>query len=314
MSKHVLITGGLGFIGHNLARYYLDEGYYVTIVDNLKSHHDHAALTKYRIEHIDHKKLNFVHLNCNMSYGIIDKLRSSYTRPKTIIHMAEVGDSNLREKDAYYTTSSLSSNAYSVALLAKELSAKLIYVSTSLAYGSSVLSPQKEDAVATPDKLYGLLKLNCEMMFKLINPNSVIVRTDCVYGQGDSRMNSITECIHQMLNNQEVLVKRYNENDAIHISDFIRGIKNADDHGVAGEIYNLGYGETRTDNEIVLIIKMLTNSSSVINYDFDKLMGVNKKGVLDISKAQEHLGFIPKLDIIYGLRDYIDWIRKYDHL
>ena len=313
MSNHVLITGGLGFIGHNLARYYLDEGYYVTIVDNLKSHYDHAALTKYRIEHIDNKKLNFIQLNCNMSFGIVDRLRT-YSKPKTVIHLAEVGDVNIREKDSYYITSSLSANAYSIALLAKELSAKIIYVSSSLAYGSSVLSPKKEDAVPNPDKLYGLLKLNSEMMFKLINPNSVIVRTDYVYGPGNFRKDPIAESIHLMLNNEEILTKRYNENDAIHISDLIRGIKNADDHGIAGETYNLGYGESRSDNEIALIIKMLTNSNSVINYDFDRALNSGKNGVLDISKAREQLGFKPKLDIIYGLKDYIDWIKKYDHL
>jgi nucleoside-diphosphate-sugar epimerase len=110
---------------------------------------------------------------------------------------------------------------------------------------------------------------------------------------------------------EEVFVKRHNENDPIHVSDLIRGIKNVDDHGATGETYNLSYSEARTDNETALIIKMLTNSSSLISYDFDS---VSKKGVLDISKARDKVGFKPKLDVIYGLRDYIDWVKKYDHL
>ena len=313
MSNHVLITGGLGFIGHNLARYYLDEGYYVTIVDSLKNHHDDASLTKYRIEHIDSKKLNFIQVNCNMNYAIVDKLRSNLT-PKTIIHLAEVGGQMVHEQDAYYTTSSMSSNAYSVATLSRELSTKLIYVSSSLTYGDLESGPHKESTTCSPNRLFGLLKFNCEMMMKLINPNSVIIRVDSVYGPGDNKREFIPQCIHSILNNEEVLVKRYNENDPIHISDLVRGIKSADDHGLAGEVYNLSYGESRTDNEIALLIKNITNSKSTISYDFDRMLGLSKKGLLDTSKARDQLGFKPKMDIIDGLRSYLDWIKKYEHL
>ena len=45
-SKHVLITGGMGFIGHHLAKMYLESNFKVTVIDNLISHRDHAALIR----------------------------------------------------------------------------------------------------------------------------------------------------------------------------------------------------------------------------------------------------------------------------
>jgi nucleoside-diphosphate-sugar epimerase len=247
-----------------------------------------------------------------MSYGIIDRLRT-YSKPKTLIHLSDYGNPYIDDKDAYYTTSSMSANAYSIASLSKEISAKLIYLSSSLVYGNDSRL-KKESDICNPDRLFGLLKFNCEMMIKLINPNSMIIRTNTVYGPGNNEHNFITYCIHQMLKNDEIFVKRHNENDPIHVSDLVRGIKNVDDHGVTGETYNLSYGESRSDNETALIIKMLTNSNSPVSYDFDNNISDSKKGVLDISKARDQLGFRPKLDLIYGLRDYIDWVKKYDHL
>jgi len=311
MTKHIMITGGLGFIGHNLANYYLKEGYYVTVVDNLRSHYDHARLTKYRFEHIDNRRTNFIQLSCNQTYGICESLKSFYASPTAIIHLAE----SIKDMDGFNLANSINGNAVSMATLANDLGAKLIYVSSGAVY-SDCPSPYKESYDIKPRTLLGILKRGAEDIVKNIHPNTVVIRTDVVYGPGDTGNNFISDCIKEMLSDKtfDFHVRDYSEIDAIYIDDFVKAVIRVEEYGKAGLTYNIGSGECRTENEIALTIKQLIGSKTMIKYEFGFDANKSNRGVLDCSLASEALGFKIYWPLVSGLTDYIRWMTRYDHL
>jgi nucleoside-diphosphate-sugar epimerase len=65
--------------------------------------------------------------------------------------------------------------------------------------------------------------------------------------------------------------------------------------------------------EAALLVKELTNSKSKIIYG-DAESDQPHRGSLDISKAQKHFNYQPRVDIIDGIRSYINWMKTYKNV
>jgi nucleoside-diphosphate-sugar epimerase len=313
MSKHVLITGGMGFIGHVLTRQYLDEGFKVTIVDNLNKHHQHPALTKYRMEYVDHKKLSFIQSNCSLTFSIRDKLDG--LKPRSIIHLASHPNQRAVMEEKFIATSQMNSNTFTVAEFAEEIGARMVYVSSSMAYGNFTRMPMPENEPLKPINLYGMLKAHGEDLAKLACDNTVIVRPSAVYGPGDNINRVLGTWINALLNNKDIAVLNpASLLDFTHVNDLARGIRQAEEHGVAGEVYNLTRGEARSLAEAAYLVHKTIGSLGLVHISEQKPSDEPQRGALDISKAQEHLGYRPKIDFTNGVKQYVDWMRNYSHV
>jgi nucleoside-diphosphate-sugar epimerase len=312
MNKHVIITGGMGFIGHNLAKYYLDNGFKVTVIDNLDSHLSHAHLTKYRIEQLNSKKLDFIQHSCSSIYTIKEKLKFNATPPRSIIHLASYPNQAEVKKDEYGATSSMNVNTLITAKLAKEFNARYVYVSSSMVYGNFTSTYQNENSVLNPTNLYGLLKLQGEEIAKLTHENTVIVRPSAVYGPGDNAARVLGKWILSAINNDTIYVDDpASLLDFTYIKDIVTGIFQADAHGIAKNAYNITRGQARSLGEAALLIKQHTSSNSTICYLDKKDSSVPQRGALDINKAKNDLGYNPRIDLIEGLLSYIQWIKNH---
>ena len=310
--RHVLITGGMGFIGHVLAKKYLQSNFRVTIVDNLTNHYKHAALTKYRLETLDHKKCKFLNLSCNLNFSISERLDSN---PRSIIHLAAHPNQAAVEADKFGAASSMISNTLNVAELAETFNARLIYVSSSMAYGNFTKMPMPESELLRPINLYGLLKAQGEDIVKLTLPNHVIVRPSAVYGPGDNTNRVLGKWIRAAMKGDDIVVNNPAALlDFTHVEDLCNGIVAAETNGRAGETYNITYGQARSLGEAAHIIKNDLKSRSQILIPEQIVNNEPQRGTLDISKAQAQLGYRPKFDIVSGLENYIDWMRRYEHV
>jgi nucleoside-diphosphate-sugar epimerase len=313
MTKHVLITGGMGFIGHYLAKKYLQANFRVTVVDNLHSHYSHAALTKYRMEQLDHKKLKFIQSSCSLSFVINEKLDGEKVR--SVIHLASYPNQAAVDADQYGAASTMVANTHTVSELANKLNAQMIYVSSSMAYGNFTKMPMPENEPLKPVNLYGLLKAQGEDIVRLVCPNHVIVRPSAVYGPGDNTSRVLGKWIKAAINNEDIVVNNPAALlDFTHVDDLTNGIIAAETNGCAGEVYNLTYGQARSLGEAAHIIKEDLQSKSQILTPEQVSYNEPQRGALDISKAREQLGYKPRIDLVSGLQNYIDWMRRYDHV
>ena len=311
--KHIMITGGMGFIGHTLTRLYLDAGFTVTVVDNLISHYSHAPLTKYRMEYVDSKKVKLLQSSCSLTYSITRQLNG--LEPRSIIHLASYPNQRAVERDKHGATSQMTSNTHAIAELADQLGARMVYVSSSMAYGDFTRMPMPETEPLKPINLYGLLKAQGEDIARMVCKNTVVVRPSAVYGPGDTTDRVLGLWIKELLDNKDIAV--FNPAsllDFTHVNDLVQGIKQAEEHGVAGEAYNLTYGVARSLAEAAYLVHKTIGSLGQVHFTAEKPMNEPQRGALDISKAREHLGYKPKIDLIAGVKNYVDWMRRYSHV
>jgi UDP-glucose 4-epimerase len=307
-NKHVAITGGMGFIGHHLALNYLDQGFRVTVIDNLEFHRSHAALTKQRMELLDHNKLEFIQLDCGLSYSIGDRLRGANS-PRSIIHLASYPNQAAVKAETYTATSRMGSDTYNLAKLSKEIEARFVLASSSMVYGNFIDVPQKEASELNPINMYGLLKMHCEHIAKMTHGNTVIVRPSAVYGPRDNAKRVLAKWLLAAVRGEPIYVDDPSSLlDFTFVEDTATGIALAEEHGTAGHAYNITRGQGRSLGEAAHIIKSLIGSKSEIIYENDMDLSMPKRGALDISKAMTHLGYQPRVDLHKGLERYARWM------
>jgi len=312
--KHVIITGGVGFIGHHLAKLYLDDGFSVSIVDNLSTHYNHAVLTKYRLEYLDNKRAHLINSSCSSKFKIKESIKSSMP-PRSIIHLASFPNQASVSKDTYSAISTMPMNTYSLASLAKELGVRFINVSSSMVYGNFTSNKQKEDSQLSPINLYGLLKKQCEEIAKFENPNTINIRPSAVYGAGDNQDRVINKWILSALDNYPIEIDDpSNLLDFTHVNDLVNGIKQIEEEGQSGETYNVTFGQARSLGETALLIKhLIPGCKSELIYKKTPDLNMPQRGALDITKAI-NLGYRPKIDLLQGLTSQIQWVEKHRHV
>lgn len=306
--KDIIITGGLGFIGHNLAKAYLNAGVGVRIVDNLTLHSSQPLLTKYRIESLRHEKCSFFQHDIRDIENLVNRFNDDYRKPRALVHLASYPNQASVKRDPQEAINNMIGGAWAAAELAKHLQIKLVHVSSSMVYGNFTQFPQSEYTEPDPKDSYGLLKKQTEEIVKFIWGNSVIIRPSAVYGPGDNCDRVIGKWIKRAFTNQHPLVINNAQQllDFTYIDDLVQGLIKAEELGVAQETYNIARGEARTLNEAAMEIINLTNSKSKVILEYGG-KPTAKRGPLDISKAENELNYRPKVNLHDGLSRYLDW-------
>ncbi|MBI4665164.1 MAG: NAD-dependent epimerase/dehydratase family protein [Nitrospinae bacterium] len=178
--KNALITGGLGFIGGNLAVKLVELGAHVTILDAMLDGHGGNL---FNIEPVkDDVKINF----CD----IRDEHTTKYlvTGQDYIFHLAGQNDHVKSLQDPF---SDIDINIKGAAVLLEACkshnpSARLIYTGTRGEYGPATHLPVDENAPLNPKGIYELSSLTAQQLFKIYNDNhgikSVTLRLTNIYG------------------------------------------------------------------------------------------------------------------------------------
>ncbi len=318
--KTILITGGAGFIGSNLA-FYFQENHPDAKVVILDSFRSGETLSNGNLKSFGHFK-NLIGFRGEIISGDInDKdllldLEVNYDFDY-IFHEAAISDTTAQEQDLMIKTNV---NAYKDLLdLAVAHNANMIYASSAATYGNAE-SPQRVGREA-PNNVYGFSKLSMDHLsreyMKECDINIVGLRYFNVYGAREYFKNTTASMVlqfgHQILAGKNPRLFEGSDKilrDFIYIEDIIQANIKAMQPNTSG-IYNVGTGKARSFQDIVDILQRELGTSLECEYIPNPFVGSYQFHTeADIAMTKEALGYAPAYEMEDGIKAYVPEIKR----
>ena len=307
----ILITGGLGFIGSNLTKYFL--GKYkedkIIIIDKC----GYSANTKLLKEFSKFKNFKFYKEDIT-SLKDIEKIFRVEKFDYVINLAAETSiDKSFLDPELFYRTNVL--GLINLVTLSIKYNVKKFHqVSSYQVYGENKgISYFKETDSFNPTNPYALSKVHAEeylKMHSLVNDlDYTISRPSTAFGPYQAHDKLIPRVIFRANNSSEVPIfgDGSNRRDFIYVYDLIRAIDLILRNGKKGEAYNVAVHEEHSSLEIAkLIIKKMRKSSKLINFVDDRKVNETRFAI-DTTKIESELGYRYQYDFEYALDLTLDF-------
>jgi len=318
--KMILITGGAGFIGSNLA-FYFQENHPDAKVVILDSFRSGETLSNGNLKSFGHFKNLIGFFGEVISGDINDKdllldLEVNYNFDY-IFHEAAISDTTALEQDLMIKTNV---NAYKDLLnLAVAHGANMIYASSAATYGNAP-SPQKV-GYESPQNVYGFSKLSMDNIsreyMKEVDISIVGLRYFNVYGKNEYFKNTTASMIlqfgHQLLAAKNPRLFEHSDKilrDFIYIEDIIQANIKAMNPKNSG-IYNVGTGKARSFQDIVDILQKELKTELKCEYISNPFIGSYQFHTeADIQSTKDALDYEPRFEMEDAIKDYVPEIIK----
>ena len=309
MSKY-LVTGGAGFIGLNLVHHLVGQGEKVVLYDNFST-----GKKKWTRELPKDVKL--------VEGDVLDikELKKAARSCDYVVHLAGQASIPHSVNDP---AASLHTNAVGTlqALIAARTAKvkRFIYVGSAAAYGESPSLPKVETMTDQPLSPYGVSTIageqQCRVFFNTYGLQTVILRAFNVFGPYQEASGNYAPVVSNfakaLLDGKPPVIcgDGKQSRDFLHVDDLIEAIKSACIAPKAeGELYNIGTGSRITINGLVNLINGILGKEIQPKYEEAHPEDI-RHSLADITKAQEMLGFRPRVSLMDGLSSTIEWYRK----
>lgn len=309
--RHVLITGGAGYIGSVLTSELLRLGYRVTILDSLLFGGESI------LPFMSHPNFHFVKTDVNESRTLRDSLKKDWVKPNAVIHLAGIvgfpACQAVGKSVSWKYNVEATKNVYAQSTdLGVE---RFVFASTYSNYGLSENGkPVNEESPLNPQSLYAETKIAGEE-FLLNQKDSacapLIFRFATLYGISPrTRFDLIVNqfVLEAFTKRQLIIYQRGYSRSFVHIRDIVRGIimgLEADKAKIHGQVFNLGTDNGNyTKSEIVnFILKRMPET--VVEYKDLTFGGDMRDITVSFEKIKHVLGFETTLDIDDGVREVL---------
>jgi ADP-L-glycero-D-manno-heptose 6-epimerase len=315
-NKTILITGGAGFIGSNLA-FYFQEHYPKSNIVVFDCFRNDDLFPNGNLKSFGHYKnlIGFLgdvicgNINNNDDLSLLNDYKFDY-----IFHQAAISDTRVYDQEIIINTNV--NSFYKLIEIAKKNKASLIYASSAAVYGS-LPSPQtlgKE----SPENPYGYSKYAMDKIadkYRSLNQeiNIVGLRYFNVYGHNEfykgKTASMVIQLGHQILNgNAPRLFENSNKifRDFIHINDVVQAnIKACNTNGT----FNVGTGKPRSFQDIADILQNQLETDLGTEYFPNPYEGYQFHTQADITQSKEILNFNPEVSLEEGIKAYIPEIK-----
>jgi UDP-glucose 4-epimerase len=302
----ILVTGGAGFIGSNIADRYIELGHTVHIIDNMYAGKIENVNPKATFEKLDIKSDEANQYILDEKFDIIS-------------HHAAQMDVRVSVNDPKFDASENIIGSLNVYEAAKNSGVKKIIFASSggTVYGEQLEHPCKEDHPLNPCSPYGISKMvNEKYLFyykEVFGIDYAVMRYGNVYGRRQNphgEAGVIAIFCNKMFNNENAIINGDGliTRDYIYIDDVISANELALRDDFSG-IFNITNGVETNVNTIFNSIKNLTGSNQEEIHGPAKA-GEQRRSVCDITKMKNMFGWQPNFAFEEGIKLTVDYYRK----
>ena len=309
----ILVTGGMGFIGHNVVAQLEVLGHEVTIVDNFT---DYGIIPEDELNALMLERQTQIY-SVNCPYDISESAFENAFKmsdPELVIHLASFPRQKVVNSNPTLAADTMMKGLLNVCeLSAKYKVNKVVYVSSSMVYGDYI-DGTDEYATCNPIGQYAIMKLAGEHIVRDYGRrgcfNFTIVRPSAVYGPRDVEDRVISKFFMAAMRDEVLKVNGpYEKLDFTYVDDTASGIVGASlSTNAPFRTYNITRGESRTLLEAAMTITTLVGKGKIeVNNKDDNFPS---RGALSIENACRDFGFDPKINIEEGFQRYYEYLQS----
>ncbi len=311
MTSLYLVTGGAGFIGSNIVQTLVAQGERVRVVDNLST--GKLANLDGMLDSIEWMEGDLANL---------EVAQHSVQGVDYVIHQAAIPSVPRSVADPLGNNRAGVIATLNLLVAAHEAGVKrLVYASSSSAYGEAVNGAKREDMPVRPLSPYGVSKLAaehyCLAFHSVYGFETVALRYFNVFGPRQDPTSEyaavIPRFITALLEGRAPTIYGDGEQtrDFTYVGNIVAAnLRALTAPNVAGEAFNIAMGSATSLNQLVEALQELTGAADIAPVYAEARPGDIKHSVADVSKAREVMGFTPQISFIDGLRQTVDWFRQ----
>ena len=306
--KKILVTGGAGFIGANLIRLLLDEGYEITVLDNLSAGN---------LAYLEGLPLEFVQGDI-LDVSLVNKLVVGHDG---VVHLAAQtgvpGSIADPRKDCELNVIG-TLNLLEAARMEQENAGKqlrFVFASSNAPLGKQ-LPPATEDKVPLPIAPYGASKLAGEGYCLAYNGSwdlgTIVLRFANLYGPFSAHKNSVVAKFFKDVREKgEITIDGSGgqTRDFIYVGDLCRAVQLALDSEISGEIFQIATGKETTINQLAEMIQQMVSQQVQVGFAPARL-GDIYRNYSGVRKVGQMLGWTADVELTDGLAKTLAWFKE----
>ena len=306
----IVITGGAGFIGSNIAEELSKEkDNEIIIVDDL------STGKMANIRKFDQST------NINFARGSItdlNLLKRVFKGVDYVFHQAAIPSVPRSIKDPIASNNANINGTLNVLVAARDCGVKkVVYASSSSVYGDTPELPKRERMTPNPLSPYAVTKLlgeyYCNVFKDIYGLKTVSLRYFNVYGPRQDPYSDYAAVIPKFINrvseNKPPVI--YGDGEQTRDFTFVKDVVRANILAAKSDaegVYNIANGNRISINELAnMIMALIGNNLTPIHEDPRE--GDIKHSLADISEAKKNLGYEPGYSLEEGLRGTIEWFN-----